>query len=254
MKNTLLIAMFSIVLSVAFTASAQDTEPRPAPPAPPADIPSGPNSVGIRFWLYRIQGDISGDMSLTENLWEGIDSKNTSAKQGPFSFFTLAKLTIAGVKLQADQSGWKWDEKDEPLSGSRVERITAPQIRLDMPNEFYIQVGSDVPLQYFRKRPDGLFELGQVNQSTGLKVTSRVEKGKGNADTVVLRDFSIETSLVEKRKPVEGVALDVGEPVLRVNERRFTIAVKPNLDYGILFSTEGVGSLLLRLRLDTASK
>ncbi len=85
-------------------------------------------------------------------------------------------------------------------------------------------------------------------------MTARVEKGKGNVDTIVLRNFSIETGLVEKRKPIEGVALDVGEPVLRVDQRIFTIAMKPNLDYGILFSTEGVGSLLLRLRLDATSQ
>ncbi len=90
-------------------------------------------------------------MSLTENLWTGIDDNKLAAKRDPFSFFTLAKLAIAGVRLQADQNGWKWDGKNEPPSGSRVEQIAAPRILLVMPNTFCIQVGSDVPIQYFRK-------------------------------------------------------------------------------------------------------
>lgn len=253
MKRTLLIAVFLIAVITAVAAIAQDAKPHPALPSAPADIPRGPNAVGIRIWLSRIHGDVSGEMSLTDALWEGVNGGETNAHQGPYSFFTLAKLTIAGVKFQADQNGWKWDGKDEPPSGGRVEQIAAPRILLAMPNSFFFQVGSDVPIQYFRKRPDGLFELALADQSTtGMIVTALAEKGK--ADRILLRDFSIGTRLVEKRKPIEGVNLDVGEPVIGTKETKITIAVKPNLDYGILFSSDGIGSLLLRLRLDMMSQ
>jgi hypothetical protein len=254
MKRFLPVVFCLACVLIVATAATQDVESPPTLAVVPAATASDANTVGIRFWLYRIRGDISGDTSLTENVQAGIDDKKPTAKLDSVSLFTLAKLTLAGVRLQADQNGWKWDGKDEPPGGSRVEQIAAPRILLNMPNTFFIQIGSDSPIQYLRKRSDGLFELAQVSQPAGLKVTARVEKGKGGADTIVLSDFSIETSLVEKRKPIEGVALDVGEPVLKVNESRLTIAVKPNQDYGILSSTEGVGSLLMRLRLDTKTQ
>jgi hypothetical protein len=248
MKRSLVTAAFSMVLCAAVAATAQDVKPQPALPAAPADVSRDPNAVVVRVSLYRIRGDISGETSLTDSIAEGVDGGKSLVKKSPFSFFTRAKLTIAGVKFQADQNGWKWDGKhDEPPSGSRVEQIAAPQLVVVLPNNFGFLVDSGVPLQYFRKRPDGLFELGQVSQATGLKMTAHVEKGA--AGRILLRDFSLETRFVEKRKPIEGVTLDVGEPVIIAREAKMTVTVKLNQDYGIMLSSEGMGSLLLRLRL-----
>jgi hypothetical protein len=250
MKRALLVAVFLAALSAAVAATAQDANSHPLPHAAPADTPSGPDVVTVKLCLYRVQGDVSGKMSLTDNVREGIDGDKVADEEGPYRFFTLADLTVAGVRLQADQNGWKWDGKDEPPSGSRVEQIAAPQLVVKMPDAFRFEVTSNVPIQYFRKRADALFELAQVDRSTGLIAFSRVEKGA--AGRILLRNFTINTRVVEKRKPIEGVTLDVGEPVVSTTEKKFTIAVKPDLDYGVLFSSKGAGFLLLRLKLSFA--
>jgi hypothetical protein len=251
MRRMLPIAVFLIALSAAVAATAQDANSRALPHATPADAPRGPDVVTVKIWLYRVPGNMSGKISLTDNVWEGTDGDKAADEEGPYRFFTLADLTVAGVRLQADQHGWKWDGKEAIPSGSRVEQLAAPQLVVKMPNAFRFEVASDVPVQYFRKRADGLFELAQADQPTGLVAFSRVEKGA--AGRILLRDFSIGTRVVEKRKPIEGVTLDVGEPVVSTTEKKFTMAVKPDLDYGVRFFSEGAGFLLLRLKLSFAN-
>lgn len=232
----------------------------PAPPLPVANeairVPPGQTAALIQFTLYRVRGDISGETSLTDNIWEGVEGADpkAQARKGPYTFFTLAKETVAGVKFQADQNGWKWDGKDEPPPGSRVETVTRPRIIVVMPSssDFVVQIGTRDPIQYFQKRPDGLFELHAVYKMTGLSISAKAEKGQ--AGRVLLRDLSIGTRLVEKRKPIEGVSLDVGEPIVSAKDHQVTVALKPNQDYGFLLLTDGMGALIGRLRVELKSQ
>lgn len=69
--------------------------------------------------IYRVAGDISGDTSLTDDIFEGLPRPDPLTKS-PYTIFTLAKLTVGGVKLEADVDGWKWDGQEEPPPGRRV--------------------------------------------------------------------------------------------------------------------------------------
>jgi len=155
---------------------------------------------------------------------------------------------VAGLQFQADQTGWTWDGKDEPPPGSRVEKVVSPTVMVDMPQEFTVEVGTQDPIQYFQKRQDDLYELRSVHLRTGLSIASKVEKGASGR--ILLRDLSIGTRLLERRKPVAGVALDVGEPLLSTKEHRVSIALKPGHDYGFLLLSDGMGALVGRLRLE----
>ena len=79
-----------------------------------------PKSVAtLKIALYRVAGDISGDTSLTDDIFEGLPRPDPLTKS-PYTIFTLAKLTVGGVKLEADVDGWKWDGQEEPPPGRRV--------------------------------------------------------------------------------------------------------------------------------------
>ena len=203
--------------------------------------------VQVQMKVYRVYGDISGDTSLTENLWHGLDRDKIAARQGPYIFFTLAQLTLADVHLDANSQGWSWDGESEPPSGKRVELIAAPTVLVNDGQPFSVEVASEKPIEYFEKRPDGLFEWKQLLATTGYSVSATVERGKGGR--LLLRDFLRKATTIEKRKKLEGVSLDVGEPILRTDEDEITIAVQPNRYYGIEVLTEGYGLLLVQLRL-----
>jgi len=55
---------------------------------------------------------------------------------------------------------------------------------------------------------------------------------------------------MQKREPVEGTSLDVGRLVLKTQLIDSTLSVKPDQDYGVLFSSEGYGSVIMQFRAE----
>ena len=233
------------------TTQSQQTLPQTASSTGSAAVASRQDQALLELQFCRVSGDISGETSLTDNLWEGIQGEKVEAVKGPFVFFTLANLTVAGVKLKADENGWTWDGQDRPATGKKVELIASPRVMVAMPNTFVISVGSPQPVQYFEKRADGLFELKTTQEEVGLRISARVEKGE--AERIVLRDLTIGLRSIEKRKAIEGVQLDVGQPIVETREQKITVAVKPGRLYGIELLSEGYGCLLMRLRVDSVT-
>jgi hypothetical protein len=214
-----------------------------------ADDQNGSKPIAsLKTTLYRVAGDISGDTSLTDDIFEGLARPDQQAKS-PYTFFTLAKLSVAGVKLGADTRGWKWDGQEEPPVGHRVQRVAKPTIKSRIPEEsVWMKVDSADPIQYFHKREDGLFELRVSSENVGLTISSAIEQGV--SERLVLRDFTISTSFVEKRKPIEAVSLDVGEPILSRATDNATVALKPGVNYGILLTSQNTGLLLIRMQIE----
>jgi hypothetical protein len=198
--------------------------------------------VTLQVQLFRVSGDISGKTSLTDNIWKGIDAS------GRFSFFTLAELDVAGVKLRADGAGWLWNEEKIPPPGRGVQAIGQPTVTAAMSQPFTIEVNSDAPIEFFEKRGDGLFELKRLDEKTGFSISATAEPGESNR--IVLKDFKIALRSIARRVPVEGVSLDVGRPVVETWEQRTTLAVKPGTEYGMQIASQGYGSLILRFRAE----
>jgi len=91
------------------------------------------------------------------------------------------------------------------------------------------------------RRPDGLFELKEITfrdaaKMPGLSLSAKLDRE--GEDRIVIRDLSLQLRTVGKRKPIEGVGLDVGEPVLPVREQTVTIAVRPGRDESIPFGRQ----------------
>ena len=73
--------------------------------------------------------------------------------------------------------------------------------------------------------------------------------GAGEETRIILKDMLFESVVVEKRKRLDGVALDVGEPVFRAVKHTTTLSLLPDQDYGIdIRVNDGQGFLRCRVR------
>lgn len=203
----------------------------------------------------------------------GMDLVPAQASFSSLSLFTEADLMVAGIRFHADERGWTWDGKPSPPPGGKVEVLAAPKVVLIPGNSFVIGIDPQQPVQYFERRPDGLFELKTLNEQTGLTISAIVEKipsggtvvqdfdGDGDADVyianarhsapdrIVLRNLTIALRSIHKRLPIEGVNLDVGLPEFGSREIKTNVSLQPDRDYGIQLATEGQGFLIFRLRV-----
>lgn len=239
----LILSLFLVFLSIAAGFPARGSQPAPQP-------------IMVSFEIYRVLGNIDGDTSLTDDIWEGKTPKNEGAKA--FSFFTICKLSdVGGHKLTVDDKGWHWDppvrrteESGKAPSNDKVMLITSPKLVLNSGETAAISLGSDQALEYFAAKGQGLYELKKMQTpAIGLSIKTLAQKESNGR--IHLENMTITSRLVETRKPLEGTTLNVGEPVVSIREYKADIHLKPAKDYGfILLTSDGQGMLLVRLRVE----
>lgn len=204
--------------------------------------------------FYRVQGDIvevklhraRGKVSLLGRIGSGLFRKRSQSKKEAFILFDRAELSVAGVELKADERSWTWDAKDQRPNDGSIELISHPRVAATPGEPFVVKTISHAAIDYLEKRPDGLFELKKSNLPLGIRFEGRVDEGKSGR--LVELNLTIMANFVVKRRPIEGVKLDVGAPI--IEEHETTATVKPGRYYGLLLSTERQGGLLIRLRVD----
>lgn len=210
------------------------------------------NHVLIEFEVYRVEGDISfqaTQLQIQPLPPDTIAEDNARSTEGSVLLFRAAKLRLGGVSLVADATGWRWSGKDLPPQDSEIERIASPKIMVLAGETFQVQIGSRQPIEYFERRPDGLFEFKKSDAETGLSLSCKVEEAKKGC--VLLRDLTIKLASVENRQPVEGVSLDVGQPIVRIQESMLTVAIRLDEYQGMLLRSDRYGSLLIRLKVSS---
>ena len=62
-------------------------------------------SVYFEMELYRVHGSVSGSFSLTDDIFQGIDSP-TAEEKATFTYFTVADAQLGDVHLKVDEEGW----------------------------------------------------------------------------------------------------------------------------------------------------
>jgi len=205
----------------------------------------------IEIEIFRVSADISGSTSLTDAVWGELRGANPLAGDYPFRVFTVADQKIGGVRFQTGEKGWTWDEKKDPPAGRGVEKVAAPKIKVLDGQRFELRISSEQPIAYLEKRPDGLLELKTAKENPGLSLGGTVRTM--GEERVVLEDLSFVSRFVEKRKPIEGVPLDVGEPVFVVRDTKTTLSLAHGRDYGLdIRINDGRGLLRCRLRVSAA--
>ena len=251
------------------TLFVKAAEQKAAPP-PPAQGQVRPYLMVIemyRFDTLKVGGTLFGEGSFGDAVFgSGTSSGETTfgkgtvvvpghaekspddARQPRYSMiFSEADITAGGVRFRAREDGWTWNGKSEPPPGISVEKIASPRIVAAAGQPFELFIGSEVPIQFFEKRPDGLFELKDLKEWTGLKIQATIDSGTG--DTVMVKELTVAVRTVGKRMPLEGVSLDVGPPVVAARELVTTLACELDRNYGVLFESEGRGMLLLKIRV-----
>lgn len=198
--------------------------------------------------FYRVRGDISGRTSLADNIWSGLFQKKSQAKKEGFTLFERAELSVADVELKADERSWMWNGQDKLPTGKGIELVSHPRVLSNMGERFAVRIASEQPIDYLERRPDGLFELKRSNVPLGMRFEGRLDEG--DSGRLVELNLTIMANFVVKRRPIEGVTLDVGAPIVHTEEYETTVTVKPGRYYGLLLSTEGQGGLIVRLRVD----
>ena len=164
--------------------------------------------------------------------------------------FREAEFTAKGLTLRATADGWTWNDKPEPPAGAAIEKIAAPKICALPAQEFSVFIGSEIPIQYFEKTPQGLFALKELKEWTGVKLKAAVEpSGEGE---VLIRDLSVQVRTVGARVPLEGVKLDVGPPVVAASELTTTVKAPRDCYTGLIFGGESQGVILLRVKVSAA--
>lgn len=246
-------ALLALAGALPLSARAADPVP-PAAAAPQAAAPR--ESVRIKCQIFRIRGNVSGDTSLTDDIWAGKPPADEKSK--PLAFFTTARMVLAGARFTVDERGWRINDRELamdgatlPALGDGVLPIASPHIISPYGEAAAFNIGSNQPIDYFDHMASGLYQLKKSSQPTGLSMKVFVEHGQDGR--IRLHDMTFTTTMVESRKPLEGTTLNVGEPVISKREVKADIHLKPGRDYGFFFFTsDGQGTLLVRLRVEPA--
>jgi hypothetical protein len=205
----------------------------------------------IEAQLYQIQGDISGKTSLTQGIQSVQAKRRQPDKKGPFTFFTRADLDVANLKLEADVDGWAWDAQAGPPKHGKVQPLSPLKVRAvaGAKEPSIVRVISQQGIDYLERRSDGLFELKKCFVPLGYGFEVTVNEAESRREVTL--DLKVMANFVVRRHPIEGVTLNVGAPI--IEEYETTISVKPDWYYGLLLSTEGQDSILIRLRVNVES-
>ena len=214
------------------------------------------NRIQVVCQIFRLAGNIPSKTSVDEPIWTTDEAPEKLKNK--VVVFSRGWFKLGKDKLEFRDGGCFWNKKEIPLGGpEKIEwpdeliRTVYSPVVLEMEEhsgrEFRIE--STQPIQYFERRPDGLFELKETELDTGLhfNITEAVEEeDKGY---IRLTDIEMMMRTVVRRERIEGVNLPVGRPILSEEQYTFYFRVRPGKDYGILISPEqGQGGLLLRLR------
>ena len=218
------------------------------------------NQIQVLCQIFRIRGAVQSDISEDTDLWT--DDLPGELK-GMVKIFSKGSFNFGNDKLEfKKEKECRWNDEKMPMEASmkphrfnsKLSRIFSPEILLYEHSSGNFNVEATQPIQYFSKRPDGLFELKEMELRTGLGI----EIGKGTEDEkeddIRLSGFKMTIRSVEKREPIEGVNLSVGKPVLSEQKYGFSLRLDPGEDYGILIKPKnGLGALLLRLRANSTA-
>lgn len=135
------------------------------------------------------------------------------------------------------------------LGSQRTIRLVAsPRVMTEAGSEASIRTGSSI--EYLRPAGDGHYEVATVDDGPGL----RLDLTPRPSEHGIAIDWSLQVAVLTGRQPLDGVALDVGRPVLSTSESTAKAVVAP--DQWMLLSGHELGHdggadlllLLLRVR------
>lgn len=164
-----------------------------------------PDTFTIETRIYQTLTSITGDGETSRTL------------PGMNGWLQVLHQRLDNVALAMDGATLTWDGQDEP-DYPRIIGLGAPNIVTRKGEEAFLQVGPNTPTQYMRPAEEGRYALEALPTDApgkeigiGLSLTPKATSGD---DRILTMDFSFNYSWIKERQKLEGVHLEVGEPIL----------------------------------------
>ena len=218
------------------------------------------NIIRVQCQFFKFYGNLPGTTSAKEQIWT--TDEPPEKLKNKVTVFSQAEFELGENKLEFKKGRCFWNKTEFPITDPRKLNLPEDQIRwIDSPEILLYEhssgsfnLASKQPIQYFKKRKDGLFELKEIELPTGLDIEITDADESEEHGYIDLADIIMTMRSVTKRKKIEGVNLSVGYPVPGEQKYVFFFRLRPGKDYGILIRPErerGEGGLLIRLRVSS---
>ena len=236
-----------------------DAEPRPMPPAPSpapdAEPGEGPQQYVFQLGLYRLNQPADADAVGIRHFPERHPPTSVTALGVPHTFGTLQCEQCHAETWPRRQDGLPATVADrvigEALTASVAQVIAEPVLSTveGRPAQLRLQGGE---VEYFVRGANGHFRLETMQDQTGVEVQLRVSGTKAENDTrtVTVDPFEIKITTLDRREPVDGVALPVGKPVFRTFEWDATLTCHPGQLNAFTLDSPRQGRILVVVRLE----
>ncbi len=209
-------------------------------------------TVRVRCQIFEIRGNFQLKSSIGETIWFTQNDKLEAELEESITFFDRAEFQIWKNVLKMDQNGCYWNDNAVDFEAENV-NLPVNKVKLIYPTFMDVKerglgkilISSRNPYQFFVKRDDGLFELKEKKLPTGLdiKFTPSI---KPSGD-IMLNAFELVWRFIPERKKIEGVNLNVGEPILMKMDYNFDMSIKPGKFYGVVVRSPGrYGAIIVR--------
>ena len=228
MKHVLVSVTLLAGTPIGAAATTPDSAPvEPAAPAPSLAAPDDPTQLVIEMQLIQLHPDAQQTLTLDGDVLH---------RRVP----VLGDIPLVGALFRpegrprfelvaADEATVRRGDESWALTGGAVPRgapfdiLTAPRLVAAVDQDVSVRIGQTV--SYFEAAGDGCYRLREC-ASCFEGVQIEVRAGAATAQTVEIESLSVEISTVVDREALDGVALDVGAPVMqrRVLDGSFEIA------------------------------
>ena len=247
LNGFLVIGALSVLLTAPSAFAGDDPPKRVVPKA--GQEPSD-QAIRICTTIYEIRTDLSGNTSLTEDIGARDAADQVTARpSSKLSLFTVADLRIGTSTLRmSPEDGLTWDgeEAGRPREPG-VRPMAAPQLMVLPGQEASIFIGSEQAITYMEHVEDNQYELKRSSHQLGMNLTLTAEPQKDGR--IRLDGFDLSLKAMTGREP-DPSGLHIGKPQIAGDRIRLTLTVHPGRDYGILYTTENRGMLLIIVNID----
>jgi len=128
------------------------------------------------------------------------------------------RVEIGDLRLEFGDE-LRWNGEAEPPPGSGVELVAAPRVGTLVGREAKVSM-TEGPAEFFEPSERGCYRLATLKpeESPGLYIAMTPQAVADHASDAVDLDFTLRVVTITSRRPLPGVRLDVGRPVIATQE------------------------------------
>ena len=202
-----------------------------------AEEKSSARECSFEARIYQVLTNVTG-AGLTSHTLPGMNG-----------WLQIIHQRLDDVELVMEGGTLTWNGQPAP-DNPRIICIASPTITTLEGEPANVAIGSEGPLQYMTRKQDGLFELKTTDTNGIIGLSLSVKPTGFIGDNLLNCDLSFRYLWVKDREKIEGVNLEVGQPIIgRVSTEG---AVQMRLGEWSCYQTqvESEGSIFLFLRAE----